>query len=74
MKPERSDLTDAELVTLIKAGQIEAFNDIFFRYQTKIFSFLCGLVQNRHTAEDLSQNTFLNFYKTLNKYPTPPPS
>ena len=68
MKPERSDLTDAELVTLIKAGQIEAFNDIFFRYQTKIFSFLCGLVQNRHTAEDLAQNAFLSCYKAIGKW------
>ena len=63
-----SSLTDSELVALIKVGQIEAFNDIFFRYQTKIFSFLCGLVQNRHTAEDLAQNTFLSCYKAIGKW------
>ncbi len=63
-----SHATDAELVDMIKAGKIEAFNDIFFRYQTKIFSFLCGLVQNRHTAEDLAQNAFLNCYKSIAKW------
>lgn len=68
MKDERSDLRDAELVALIKAGEIEAFNDIFFRYQTKIFSFLRGLTQNEHTAEDLAQNTFLNCYKFITKW------
>lgn len=68
MKDERSNLTDAELVAMIKAGKIEAFGDIFFRYQTKIFSFLCGLVQNRHTAEDLAQNAFLNCYKSIAKW------
>lgn len=68
MKAEYSGRTDAELVSLIKAGEIEAFNDVFFRYQTKIFSFLCGLVQNRHTAEDLAQNTFLSCYRSIGKW------
>lgn len=63
-----SQVSDSELVAMIKAGQIEAFNDIFFRYQTKIFSFLCGLVQNRHTAEDLAQNTFLSCYRAIGKW------
>ncbi len=65
---DRSALLDADLVALIKAGEAEAFNDIFFRYQTKIYSFLRGLVQNEHTAEDLAQNAFLSAYQSIGKW------
>ena len=59
---------DNDLVSEIKNGQKEAFNEIFQRYQKKIFSFLYYLTQNKDTAEDLSQNAFLNAYKAISAW------
>lgn len=74
MKEEKEALrlsqnkADEVLIALFKQGQKEAFNEIFNRYQKKIYSFLYYLTQNQDVAEDLAQNAFLNAYKAINAW------
>lgn len=62
-KPKNGDLSDSELIRLLKRGNKKVFEEIIKRYQKKLYSYLYRLVRNREEAEDLLQNVFLKIYK-----------
>jgi RNA polymerase sigma-70 factor, ECF subfamily len=65
------NLEDAALVAETLKGRPEAFGVLSSRYKTAIMSFCFSRVHNRHTAEDLSQETFLRAFQALNKLKDP---
>ncbi len=50
-------------------GNMSAFDDLFTRYHTHIYSYLLGLVGNADQAQDLTHDTFLKAYKALSRSP-----
>ena len=60
--PDLSQLTDEQLLSLVKKGDQDAFDMLFERYKTKVFSFILRYVGDNATAEDIFQNTFLRLY------------
>lgn len=64
----KKNLSDKEIIFQIKEGRIDYFQEIVNRYCKKIFFYFKGKVKNDFDAEDLVQNTFLKFYKSINKF------
>lgn len=59
--------SDEKLVALYLSGEEKALEILLERYLTVIYNFIYRLVLNKHTAEDLTQETFFKFWKNLKK-------
>jgi RNA polymerase sigma-70 factor (ECF subfamily) len=57
MDPE----SERELVTRLRAGDAAAFDEVFDRFNIRLFSFLARLSKRRCVAEDLVEETWLRF-------------
>lgn len=57
--------TDAHLVTLVREGEMAAFESIYDRYQRGIQSFCRHLLGDAEEAADVVQHTFLAAYNTI---------
>ena len=56
------NLTDAMLVVRMKAGDQEAFAELYNRYKTLIYRTACLISGNAADGEDIMQETFLKAY------------
>lgn len=68
MSPSQDDslrLLLMEEVELAKAGDSEAFTQLFEHYHTGIYGYIAGLVNNVEDAQDLTQKTFLKAWEKL---------
>lgn len=54
------------IIALARRGDDEAFRLIFDRYARPIISFIYDMVGQRELAEELTQETFVRAYKSLN--------
>jgi RNA polymerase sigma-70 factor (ECF subfamily) len=61
-------VTDAELVTAAKAGDLDAFEELTTRHERKIYSLAYRILQNPHDAEDVTQQAFLSAVENLAKF------
>ena len=66
--------SDKELVEIIrkdtsskKSSSEKAFGVIFNRYSTKIHTYCKCIINDSDQAEDIFQETFIRFYKSLGK-------
>ena len=62
--------TDNELVEAIQEGEIFAFEALVERYQQKLFYFVFRYVKDDQAAQDVVQESFINFYKTVGRVDT----
>lgn len=51
--------TNEELMTRFQAGDMQAMEELFVRFQKPLFNFFYRMVGKRETAEDLVQETFI---------------
>jgi RNA polymerase sigma-70 factor (ECF subfamily) len=58
----------AALVSAAREGSQAAFAQLVKHYETRVFNFLLQWVGNRHDAEDLAQETFVQAYAGLPRY------
>jgi RNA polymerase sigma-70 factor (ECF subfamily) len=58
-------VSDAELLTRVRAGDEQALEEIFERYEAPLFQFLLGILRNHHQAEDALQETFVRALERL---------
>lgn len=59
---------DELLINKIKAGDLNSFETLVSRYQRKIFSFIYRMVTSEEDARDLSQEVFLQVFRSLDRY------
>lgn len=57
--PATAEISDRDLVALLRAGDERGFAGAYARYAQRIFGFLVRLARSRAVAEDLFQHTFL---------------
>lgn len=62
------ELTDEELVKLVKAGEVEPFDELVRRNEVKIHDLCYKMLRNYDDAKDLAQETFLKAYRKINKF------
>ena len=68
MAAEAQRPTDEELARDARAGREAAFEALVCRYENPVFLFLRARTGNVHDAEDLTQQTFVKVYRSLNRY------
>jgi len=61
-------MTDEELMKMYQLGNIEAFQDIYQRYQARIFGYLKKRGLTNEMAEDVFQQVFSKFHHTRLRY------
>ncbi len=55
-------------MSLVQKQDVSAFEELFRRYDQRIFAFLWRLSANRQEAEDGTQETFLRLWKARGRY------
>lgn len=63
-----ANLPDADLVSLALAGRDAAFRELIRRYERPVFSLVLRLVEDRDTAADIAQVTFVKVLSHLDHY------
>jgi RNA polymerase sigma-70 factor, ECF subfamily len=66
--PEGRDIADAVLIQKAQQGLTEAFGDLYERYASTIFRFVCLRLGSPEDAEDLTEDIFIRAYNNLPKY------
>ena len=59
---------DAALMQRVARGEADLFRLIVERYEKRIYNFFVRTTGNREDAEDLTQQLFLNLYKSASRY------
>lgn len=62
------DLSDLELIGLMKKGNKNAYSHLTERYSKKLFTYIFHFVGDKNEAEDILQNVFSKTYKNLNRF------
>lgn len=63
-----SGLEDLKLVQLVMNGNDRAFATIVSRYERQIARTIKGMLGETDLAEDVGQETFIRFYRSIKKY------
>jgi RNA polymerase sigma-70 factor (ECF subfamily) len=59
---------DQQYIRLVKEGDTNAFAVLVDRYKDMVFTLSLKMLKDREEAEEVSQDTFLKIYKSLNKF------
>jgi RNA polymerase sigma-70 factor (ECF subfamily) len=59
------EMTDAELLPLAKAGDLDAFEALTSRHEQRVYSLAWRMLRNQQDAEDITQQTFLSALENL---------
>lgn len=62
------DRSEWELVTLAKAGDREAFNELVKLYRDKMFALIYRMTGDRESTLDLTQETFFAAFKEIRRF------
>jgi RNA polymerase sigma-70 factor, ECF subfamily len=59
------ELSDADLVDLVQGGDSTAFRGLVERFQGRIYAHIYGMIRNRETARDLTQEAFVKAFRNI---------
>ena len=57
--------TDQELIARCQGGDLEAFGQIYARYERPVYRYVYHMIGNADEAEDIKQDTFVKAHRTL---------
>jgi RNA polymerase sigma-70 factor (ECF subfamily) len=63
-----TDYSDEELMSFVSNQDVSAFEELFHRYERRLFAFFCRLALNAEEASDSTQETFLRLWKGRTRY------
>ncbi|HEY7728954.1 MAG TPA: RNA polymerase sigma factor, partial [Candidatus Eisenbacteria bacterium] len=66
-RPDRSTLTDAELVRSIRTGETDAFGEFVRRTQRQAYRLARRLTRNHEDADDVLQESYVKAYRALDR-------
>lgn len=61
-------INEAELVSLLKANNEDAFEYLYDKYSGALFNVVIKVVKDEDTASDVLQDTFLKIWKAIQTY------
>ena len=67
-KKVTTEPTDLQLVAKFKKGDLDAFQEIVSRYETKAFNLAMGFTRNMEDAEEVLQDVFVTIYRKINGF------
>ncbi len=59
---------DAEIVRRVQAGEVAAFDRLILKYRERLYSIVYNLTSNREDAADLTQETFIKAFQSINRF------
>jgi RNA polymerase sigma-70 factor, ECF subfamily len=59
---------DADLVRQAGEGDRDAFRELFERYQRRVLSVVMGMLHDRDAALDVTQDTFIKAYRSIDRF------
>jgi len=62
---ETVHISDVELVARCRAGDLDAFGQVYARYERQVFRYAFHLLGNRDDADDVKQETFLKAHRAM---------
>ena len=62
------ELTDEVLIKRFQDGDINAYNQIVYRYKDRLINFIYRFLHDLDRSEDLVQDTLLKLYTHKNSY------
>ena len=65
LKQFNPEITDAELVSRAKAGDLDAFEALINRYEQRVYGLALRMLRQEQDAEDVTQQTFLSVLENL---------
>ncbi len=71
MRPRRSitsGIDDRQLAAAAAEGNAEAFEILYHRHEKRIYNLCLRMVRNPAEAEDLMQDTFMQFFRKVNTF------
>jgi RNA polymerase sigma-70 factor, ECF subfamily len=57
--------SDEQLVTELRNGSVDAFEELYHRYKRHIFTFCLKLAGDRALAEDATHDTFIKMHRSI---------
>lgn len=63
-----SGLDEAAVIRAAQNGSVEAFNELVLAYQQAVYTQVCWVVKDPAAAEDLTQEAFIQAYRSLSQY------
>lgn len=63
-----ANMDEQECITRAQQGEGKAFSELVARYQDPVFRFLLRLTRSRDDAMDLTQDTFMRAYQSLDRW------
>jgi RNA polymerase sigma-70 factor, ECF subfamily len=68
-QPERSpaSLVDVDLIRRTKNGDIGAFEELYHKYEKRVYNLIYRLIYDQNDAADLTQEVFVRVYKSIGK-------
>lgn len=61
-------IDDQECVTRAQRGEGKAFSELVARYQDRVYRFLLRLTRSQDDARDLTQDTFMRAYQSIDRW------
>jgi RNA polymerase sigma factor (sigma-70 family) len=68
--PERQQEADADftIVRKVQAGDVAAFDQLIRKYRERVFGVVYNLTSNREDTSDLTQETFIKAFQSINRF------
>ena len=66
--PETDVRTDEELVGIVVGGDVDCFEELITRYQSRVFGMARKYIRNESDAEDVVQTIFTKTFQKLSSY------
>ena len=67
-KPDRSAVPDAEIVQLVVAGEIDAFDELVRRTRRPAYRLARRITRNHEDADDVVQDSYVKAYHALPRF------
>lgn len=62
------DINEKHLIKRTQRGDIEAFNPLVRKYDSKIYTYIFGRIKSAETAKDLTQETWLKAFRAIHTF------
>jgi len=68
--PERQQEADADFMVVkkVQAGDVAAFDQLILKYRERVFGVVYNLTANREDTSDLTQETFIKAFQSINRF------
>ncbi|MDD5361771.1 MAG: sigma-70 family RNA polymerase sigma factor [Ignavibacteria bacterium] len=61
-------MTDSETIENLRTGDEQSYKMLVEDFGNKVFNTVLGLIQNHQDAEDITQEVFIEVFKSVNKF------